>query len=205
MNIVSTIKANKQSAELVKPSDGAFDDPAMLAQMRGILDTPSSDPVLDPADGTGNSTLVEIVPLVCVEFLWPASRPAMAILQRGHSVQQRLKHRGIMGVGSGKQYRQWNPVPICYQMVFAARTPPIHWIPPRLRPPFLPVRLMRRYRLDSNRSSRCRATLAVSLAAGVPTPPPPATRVVGASTSSRCRSPFPAAAIPTRSLSSARR
>lgn len=64
MDVVASVGAQQESAAVVEPGEGAFDDPAVAAEPRAVLGLTASDDRLDAALPDEPAVLVVVVTAV---------------------------------------------------------------------------------------------------------------------------------------------
>ena len=95
----------------------------MAAEAFLRFDATSRNAVLDPADATRHSTLLEIVAFVRVDLpRAPARAPRPSAFQRRNRVQQLFEELTVVDVGRGQADRERNPFGVDHKMALAARS-----------------------------------------------------------------------------------
>ena len=118
MNIEATFEANAQLAESGKPSMRAFHNPAMLAKAIVLLDATACDSWNDAPLAQMPTTPREVIPLVSVEFVGPASRSAGQTTHCWYCIDQIFEDHRVMPVGTGHDQRQRKTAPVYDKMAF---------------------------------------------------------------------------------------
>ena len=88
MDFVESVGAEQESAAVVEPGEGAFDDPAVAAEMGSVLGVAASDDRLDAALPDEPAVLVVVVAAVGDQRPRPASRPPDTAADGRHPVEQ---------------------------------------------------------------------------------------------------------------------
>ena len=99
MDVVATLKANKQPAKTVKPGKGSLNNPAMFSQMRGAFNAASGNTRDNVSLPTGNLAFGKVIAFIGMEFMGAVRGTSMSVSQGRNGVQQSLKHIRIMDVG----------------------------------------------------------------------------------------------------------
>ena len=88
MNVGAAVVADEQPFELVQPSEGALNDPAVATQPGAVLGLAPRDLRCDPAPPQLAAVAVEVVAAVGAHPVGSTSRPADATAHRRHPVDQ---------------------------------------------------------------------------------------------------------------------
>jgi hypothetical protein len=78
VDVVAAVGADAESAAVLQPGEGAFDDPAVSAEAGAVFDLAASDDRLDSAFPDEPAVLVVVVAAVGDQRPRPAARPADA-------------------------------------------------------------------------------------------------------------------------------
>lgn len=89
MQVGSYLGPDAQAFELVQPSEGAFDDPADLAQTGTVRDAAAGDHRGDPAPAQQRAVLVVVVATVGEQPAWPVPGSASPSADVGDRLDQR--------------------------------------------------------------------------------------------------------------------
>ena len=121
-----SVVADADAAESFEPTDGAFDDPADLAETTPVRGPTLGDFRFDAQPAEQTSGGVAIVAAVGDEGVWvllrSAGRPA-----DGGVLESERDHLGVVaGVGAGGADRQGDAVAVDHQRVFRAGFPAVH-------------------------------------------------------------------------------
>jgi hypothetical protein len=201
MNVGSTFVASGEASEGMKPSEGAFDDPAVSSESLTRFDATTGDARHDPrirhpARQKTWSYALSACSLRGRRRGRPRGRRMLGILSSiGCSMFDSWALAGVSSIASG------TPLPSTIRCCLVPSFPrsvgfgPVSW------PPLLLARSTHRAPLATTQSDRLHPARRVEPGAAGPTLQPPANRATAASTSCRSRTPFPAASTPTRSPS----
>jgi hypothetical protein len=100
MYVVAAVGPDEQSAAVVEPGEGAFDDPALTAEPRAVPGLPAGDYGFDPALPEQAAVLVVVVAAVCDQCPGPSAWPADPAADRRHSVEQIEQLRDVVSVAA---------------------------------------------------------------------------------------------------------
>ncbi len=87
MDVVAAVGADEESAAVVQPGEGAFDDPAFASEAGAVFGLPSRDHRLDAALPDKTAVLVMVVATVGDDAPGSPSRPTDAARDRWHAVE----------------------------------------------------------------------------------------------------------------------
>lgn len=135
MNISSPFVPNAQAAELVQPTQGAFDHPAGFPQTAAMWPTLTSQPIRDAQTLQPTMMRATAIRTISLHRYGPLARPAGFAAHGGDGHQQRLQLPAVMHVGGGDLGAQGNALGIGAKMMFAARFAAVRRVWPRLKPP----------------------------------------------------------------------
>ena len=88
MDVVAAVGADEESAAVVEPGEGAFDDPAVVAEPGAVFGLASRDHWFDAALPDQSAVLVVVVATVGEQRLGSSSRPTDAATDGRHPVEQ---------------------------------------------------------------------------------------------------------------------
>ena len=108
MDVVAAVGADEESAAVVQPCEGAFDDPAVSAEAGAVFDLAASDDRLDSAFPDEPRVLVVVVAAVGVQRPRPAPRPADAAADRWYAVEQLEQLGDVVAVAAGDSPGEWD-------------------------------------------------------------------------------------------------
>lgn len=111
--------AGSEAAEVVQVREAAFDDPALAAEVRSVLDAAAGDQWLDAPGPEQSSVLVVVVAAVGEDevglLAWPSElagdRPRVEVLK------QRDQLRDVVAVAAGQRDRERDPGGVDEKMV----------------------------------------------------------------------------------------
>jgi hypothetical protein len=135
MDVVASFVANTESAELVQPADGAFHNPAMLAQAAAVPGVTFGENRLNAAFSEASSMRFGIVRAVALHAVWFAPRATRLTAHGGNRFHQGFELRDVVRVGAGQRGGEWNAVGVGDQMMFAASFAAIRGVSARFFPP----------------------------------------------------------------------
>lgn len=135
MYIISPLESNTQSAKLVEPSAGSFDNPTMLSKRLAGVDTTLGNPDLDATLADRIAIGRIIIRLIRMQLVGPLPGSASTLLYWLDCIQHRLKHLDIVRVGRRKPGCKRNTLPLYHNMALRARFAAIRRIRPSLQSP----------------------------------------------------------------------
>jgi hypothetical protein len=187
-----------QSFELVKPCDGAFNDPSEPAKFAAVFSTAVRDDGFDAFIAKPFAVRIAVVGAVGLYSLGFAAGSSALAAHLGNCGQKGFKLRDVVSVGAGEYCRQGNAAGVGDEMMFASRLRAIRWIwtaffPPRPRS----GRLKNRQRRGTSLSNPLPAIEPAERHEALPTHRLPATCEAVANKSCQNRSPSPWADTPT--------
>jgi hypothetical protein len=120
VDVCSSRVADEQTAKLVQPGEGAFDDPAVAAASGFVLGLPSRDHRLDPSLPDQSAALVVVVAAVGDDAVGASPRSSNSAAYRGHLVEQREQLGDVVAVAAGECPGERQSASVYEQMVLAA-------------------------------------------------------------------------------------
>ena len=120
MDVVAAVGADEESAAVVEPGEGAFDDPAVAAEPGAVLGLAAGDHGLDAALPEQAAVLVVVVAAVGDQRVGSPSRPADAAADRRHPVEQREQLGDVVAVAAGERPGERDPAAVYEEVVLAA-------------------------------------------------------------------------------------
>lgn len=135
MDVVAAFVADAESAELVQPADGAFHDPAMLAQAAAMRSVALRQNRLDATFSQAATMRLGVVRAVALHALRLAARASWFAAHWGNRFHQRFELRDIVRVGAGQRGGERNAVGVGDQMMLAASFAAIRGVSARFFPP----------------------------------------------------------------------
>ena len=100
MDLVAAVVADEQPFELVQPSEGAFDDPAVAAKPGAVLGLAAGDLVLDASLTELAAVLVVVVASIGSDAFGATAWPADLAAHRRHTVDERNQLGHVMAVAA---------------------------------------------------------------------------------------------------------
>ena len=89
MSLVLAVGAKEESAAVVQPGEGPFDDPALTSEAGAVFGLASRDHRLDSALPDEATVLLVVVAAVGDEAVGSSPRPTDTAAHRRHPVEQR--------------------------------------------------------------------------------------------------------------------
>jgi hypothetical protein len=136
VDLVAAVGAQEQSAAVVEPGEGAFDDPALAAEAGAMLGLSSRDDGLDPALPDEPAVLVVVVAAVSDQPLRTSARPADSAAHGRDEIEQCEQLRDVVAVSAGQRPGERDAPAVYEQVLLAAATAPVDGAGTRLRAPF---------------------------------------------------------------------
>ena len=103
VDVVAAVGADQEAAPVVKPGEGALDDPAVAAEPGAVLALPASDDRLDAALPDQAAVLVVVVAAVGDQRARPPSRPAEPTADGRYPVEQFEQLGDVVAVAAGER------------------------------------------------------------------------------------------------------
>lgn len=125
MEVNTSLVADAEPFELVKPGEGALDYPADLAQSGAVGGTASGDHGFDAAFPQQAAVLLEVIAPVGVESSGLAPRASPQAPDRGNRVEQGQKLGDVVPVAAGERDGERGSVPVDDQVVLGAGAGPV--------------------------------------------------------------------------------
>lgn len=124
-----------EAAELVKPREGPFDDPADSAETATMIGVAFAEHTLDAHGLEGLAMGLGIVPAVAHNEIGALSRVSRLAAHGGHRFEQRQQLRDVVGVGAGYGKRQGDALRVSQDMMLGAVFAPVCRVWARFLPP----------------------------------------------------------------------
>jgi hypothetical protein len=140
VDVVASVGADQESAAVVEPGEGAFDDSSVAAESGAVFGPTASDDRLDAACPDEAAVLVVVVTAVGDQRAGPASRAADAAAHGRYAVEQLEQLGDVVAVAAGERPGERDPAAVYEEMVLAARSAAIDRAATRLRAPFFACR-----------------------------------------------------------------
>ena len=122
MDVVAAVGAQQESAAIVQPGEGAFDDPAVASEVRAVFGLASSDDWFDAALPDEPSVLVVVVAAVGEQRLRSTTRPTATTAHRWDAVEQFEQLGDVVAVG-GRHCPGERQAAAIYEEVMLAAAP----------------------------------------------------------------------------------
>jgi hypothetical protein len=106
VDVVAAVGAEEQSASVVEPGEGAFDDPAVASEPGAVLGLAAGDDRLDAAVPDEAAVLVVVVAAVGEQRVRPSARPAGATPDRRYAVEQVEQLGDVVAIRGGQRPRE---------------------------------------------------------------------------------------------------
>jgi hypothetical protein len=121
----------------VQVREAAFDDPALAAEVRAVLDASLCDDGFDPARPEQPAVLVVVIAAIGQDAVGLASRAARLAGDRPgvEILEQRDQLRDVVAIAAGQRDRERDPAGIDEQVVLGAGTATIDRRGPGQEPP----------------------------------------------------------------------
>lgn len=120
MGIGASLVAGAEPFELVKPGEGALDDPTHLAQPGAVGDATSRDQRLDAPLPQQAAVLVEVVAPVGIQAPWFAAGASSETPDRRDRVEQGQELGDVVPVSAGEGDGERGSVTVDNQVVLGA-------------------------------------------------------------------------------------
>ena len=140
MDVVASVGADQESAAVVEPGEGAFDDPAVAAESGAVLGLAASDHGFDPSLPDEAAVLVVVVAAVGEQRLGSSSGSADASADGRHPVEQLDQLGDVVAVAAGQGPGERDAAAVYEQVVLAPAPAAIDGAGTRFRAPFFACR-----------------------------------------------------------------
>jgi hypothetical protein len=124
----------------VEPGEGAFDDPAVAAEVGSVSGLAASDDGFDAALPDEPAVLVVVVAAIGEQRVRPATGTAWAAAHRRDAVEQFEQLGDVVTVGGGQRPGERDPAAVYEEMMFAAPAAAIDRVWTGFRAPFFACR-----------------------------------------------------------------
>jgi hypothetical protein len=140
VDVVAAVGADEESAAVVEPGEGAFDDPTVAAEPGAVLALAAGDHGLDAALPEQAAVLVVVVAAVGDQC--PRSVPwaAGAAADGRHPVEQFEQLRDVVAVAAGERPGERDAAAVYEEVVLAAGPAAVDWAGTRFGAPFFACR-----------------------------------------------------------------
>ena len=140
MDLFATVGADQESAAVVEPGEGAFDDPALTADSGAVLGLAAGDDRFDAALPDQAAVLVVIVAAVGEQRARSAARPSDPSPHGRHAVEQLDQLGDVVAVAAGERPGEWDAAAVYEEVMLAAVSAAIDGAWTRFRAPFFACR-----------------------------------------------------------------
>lgn len=135
MNVGSSFVANAQSAELVQPTDGSFDDPSRCSKAAAMCGADLGKLITNVALTQPARMGATAIGSIALHSIRSAARPARSTSNRRDRFDQRAHLGGVVSICAGENHTQRDALGIGTDVVLAASFASIRRIRSRLEPP----------------------------------------------------------------------
>ena len=135
MGLDAALEAHSQLAKCCQPGVRSLDHPAVAPEPVVALDAPTGDAVLDTAPLQMFATAMEVITLVSVQPLGPASRSARQSSNGGQVVDEFLEDHGVVPVGPRDAEHERDARSIGHNVALAAELAAVGRVGARVRTP----------------------------------------------------------------------
>jgi hypothetical protein len=111
VDLVESIGAHEQSAPVVEPGEGAFDDPAVASEPGAVAGLAAGDDRFDPAASNEATVFVVVVAAISEEGVRSAAWPARPPANRRDAVEQLEQLGHVVAVRSRQLQASGKPPP----------------------------------------------------------------------------------------------
>ena len=136
MDVVAAVGADEEAAAVVEPGEGAFDDPAVVAEAGAVLGLAAGDHGFDPALPDEAAVLVVVVAAVGEQRLGSSPGPADSAADGRHPIEKVAQLGDVVAVSSGECPGERNPAAVYEEVVLAASPAAVNRTGTRFRTPF---------------------------------------------------------------------
>jgi hypothetical protein len=140
VDLVESVGAEEQSAAVVEPGEGAFDDPALASEPGAVVCLAAGDDRFDTAAPDEAAVLVVVVAAIGEYGVRAAAWPAGTAAHRRDTVEQGEQLGDVVAVGSCKRPGERQAAAVYEDVVLAARTAPVDRAGADFRAPFFACR-----------------------------------------------------------------
>lgn len=117
MDVGGAVVADEQPPTLVKPGEGAFDDPAFAAEAGAVRGLAAGDHRLHPSLPELPPVAVVVVAAVGHNLVGSAARPTDAAANRWYELDERDQLGYVMAVTAGQRPRERRPAAVGQEVV----------------------------------------------------------------------------------------
>ena len=135
MSLDAALEAHTQLAECCQPGVRSLDHPAVAPEPVMALDAPAGDAVLNATALEMVAAAMEVVALVGLQALGPASWPARQAPDSGQVVDELFEDDRVVPVGSRDAEHQRDASSVGHDVALAAELAPVSGVGARVRAP----------------------------------------------------------------------
>ena len=121
MNVLTSFKPNSQSAELVQPADGSFDDPAFRTKAAAMFAIAFRNERFGADLSQCVTVWFRVICSISVQLVKAIARRTGLTRDRWHIVDQRQQLRNVMPVGAGETRSDRQSSSVGQQVMLRAR------------------------------------------------------------------------------------
>ena len=136
MDVGAAFVADEQALEVVQPSEGALDDPAVAAETGAVLGRAPSDHRPDPALPELAAMASGVVGAIGDELPGPATRPTDEAAHVRHAVDEREQLGDVVAVAAREREGERDARLVDDQMMFGAEPSTVNRARARRTAPF---------------------------------------------------------------------
>ena len=140
MDFVESVGAQQESAAVVQPGEGAFDDPTIATEMRSVFGLAACDHRLDAALPDEPTVLVVVVAAIGKQRLRTPPWPTRTAAHRRDAIEQLEQLGDVVAVGGGERPGQWQTAAVYEEVMLAAPAAAIDRVWTGFRAPFFACR-----------------------------------------------------------------
>ena len=140
MDLVESVGAQQESAAVMEPGEGPFDDPAVAAELGSVLGLTTSDHRFDAALPDESAVLVVVVAAISKQRVRSATRTTWTAAHRRDAVEQFEQLRDVVAVGGGERPGKRQPAAVYEEVMLAAPAAAIDRAWTGFRAPFFACR-----------------------------------------------------------------
>jgi len=140
VDFVESVGAQQESAAVVEPGEGPFDDPSVAAEVGSVLGLAASDQGFDAALPDESAVLVVVVAPISKQRVRPATRTTWTAAHRRDAVKQFEQLRDVVAVRGGQRPGERQPAAVYEEVMLAAPAAAIDRVWTRFRAPFFACR-----------------------------------------------------------------
>ncbi len=125
MGFVAAVGADEQSAAVVQPGEGAFDDPAVASKPGAVIGLTPRDHRLDTSLPDEAAVFVVVVTSIRNDAVGAMSRSTGTAADVRHAVEQRQQLCDVVAVAAGERPGQRDAAAVYEEMLLTTATAPV--------------------------------------------------------------------------------